>query len=69
MGRLGRQKITTTGGGTELEAELGGVRVVVVRWRQAGDGAAVVKARECCLWDLSEAGGAWTVRRIGGGGL
>lgn len=55
VGRFGGQQVARVGGELRLDADLGGVRAVAVRWRQGSGGAAVVKARECCLWDVSEA--------------
>src|SRR5262249_27246925 len=55
VGRVGRQTVTT-GDRTTLGADIGGVKTVQVRWREGAGGAAVVKIREGCIWDIKEEG-------------
>lgn len=55
VGRVGRQTVAT-GDRTTVEADLGGARLVSLRWREGAGGAAVVRVRECGLWDVSESG-------------
>jgi hypothetical protein len=59
VGRVGRQ-VTSNGGATTVEADLGGVRVIHLRWREGAGGAAVLKVREGCVWDLTETGAELT---------
>jgi hypothetical protein len=54
-GWRGAQQIATTRDGTRLRADVGGGRAVQVRWREAFTGTPVVKVREACVWDVSEA--------------
>jgi hypothetical protein len=54
-GWRGAQQITTGRDGTRLRADVGGGRSVQVRWREAFTGTPVVKVREACVWDVSEA--------------
>ncbi|HSQ56075.1 MAG TPA: hypothetical protein VLM40_10035, partial [Gemmata sp.] len=42
------------------ESDIGALRVVQVRWRDASGAAAVVKCREGCLWDITERGAELT---------
>jgi hypothetical protein len=56
VGRVGRQVTAPTGDRTTVEADLGAVRGVHLRWREGAGGAAVVKVREGCVWDVSETG-------------
>lgn len=55
VGRTGRQ-VVVPGGRVRLEADLGPVKQFHVRWRDGVGGAAVVKVREGCIWDVSEDG-------------
>jgi hypothetical protein len=55
VGRLGKQSVTP-GGRVRLEAEAGAVKVIQARWRDGAGGAASVKVREGCVWDVSEEG-------------
>jgi hypothetical protein len=59
VGRVGRQ-VVTTGERTALEADLGAAKSVHLRWREGAGGAAVVKVREACVWDVSESGAELT---------
>ncbi|MCI0705407.1 MAG: hypothetical protein L0241_30470, partial [Planctomycetia bacterium] len=59
VGRIGRQ-VVTFGDRAVLEAELGSVKFVHLRWREGAGGAAVVKVREGCVWDVSESGAELT---------
>ena len=56
VGRAGRQAATTGGERATLAADLGAARAVHLRWREGAAGAAVVKMREGCVWDVTEAG-------------
>jgi len=60
VGRVGRQGTTTAAAAVRLDADLGGVKTVQVRWRQGAGGAAVVTVREGCVWDVAEAGSTLT---------
>lgn len=62
-GRMGRQ-IATTGDRTTLEVDVGAVKTVQVRWREGTGGAAVVKVREGCIWDVKEDGAELTAAYI-----
>jgi hypothetical protein len=53
-GRVGGQKVTSADGAVRLEAEIGGIRTVQARWRQAVGGAPEIAYREACVWDVSE---------------
>ncbi|AMV23089.1 hypothetical protein VT84_01665 [Gemmata sp. SH-PL17] len=55
-GRIGRQVVARAGENATVEAELGAVRSVQLRWREGAGGSAVVKVREGCVWDVTEAG-------------
>jgi len=56
VGRLGRLAITPGGERTTLEADVGAVKMIHLRWREGAGGAGVVKVREGCVWDITEAG-------------
>ena len=57
VGRLGDQRISEEKDRVQLEAALGGVRDVRLRWREgAGGTAPIVSLREGCIWDVSERG-------------
>lgn len=59
VGRIGRQ--TMTGGDrVQLQAEVGAVKSLHIRWREGGEGQATVKVREGCIWDLTETGAELT---------
>jgi hypothetical protein len=58
-GRLGRQA-ATGGDRPALEADLGGARAVHLRWREGAGGAASVRVREGCVWDVTDAGAELT---------
>ncbi len=55
-GRVGRQSLTTAGDRVTLDADLGPVKTVHLRWREGTGGAATVKVREACVWDVAESG-------------
>jgi hypothetical protein len=55
VGRFGRQAVAT-GERSLLEADAGAAKVIHIRWREGVGGAAVVKVREGCVWDVTEAG-------------
>ncbi len=56
VGRVGQQTVTP-GKRVKVETEAGAVRAVQVRWRDSAGGvAAVVKVREGCVWEVTEAG-------------
>lgn len=59
VGRFGRQTVLL-GDPVRVEADLGPVRAVVLRWRDGTGGAAAVRVREGCVWDVSEAGAVLT---------
>ena len=56
VGRVGRQVVATGGERATLEADLGAAKTVHLRWREGAAGAAVVKVREACIWDVTESG-------------
>jgi hypothetical protein len=56
-GRFGEQKTPTL---ARLDADLGGVKAVAVRWREGPGGAAKLAVREGCVWDVSAAGAVLT---------
>jgi hypothetical protein len=60
VGRLGARQVSTDAGAVRVEADLGAVRAVQLRWRQGAAGNAVVKAREGCVWEVSESGAELT---------
>lgn len=55
-GAIGRQVTTVGGDRAAVEADLGAVKGVHVRWREGAGGAATVKVREACVWDVTETG-------------
>ncbi|MDY3563489.1 hypothetical protein R5W23_005100, partial [Gemmata sp. JC673] len=59
-GRLGRQTAATAGERTTIEADLGAVKHVHLRWREGVDGSAAVKVREACVWDVTDGGAELT---------
>jgi len=59
VGRLGRQSLGV-GERVRLEADLGAVKGVVVRWRDGAGGVAAIKVREGCVWDVTESGATLT---------
>jgi hypothetical protein len=59
INRWGRQ-ITTTDTHSRLEADLGAVKAVHLRWREGASGAAVLRVREACVWDMNDAGAELT---------
>ncbi len=59
INRWGRQVVTTDTRG-RLEADLGAAKAVHLRWRQGASGAAVVRVREACIWDMTEVGAELT---------
>ena len=56
VGRAGRQAAVTGGERATVAADLGATKAVHLRWREGAAGAAVVKVREGCVWDVAEAG-------------
>jgi hypothetical protein len=63
VGRIGRQSVAL-GERTTVEADLGAVKTVHLRWREGAGGAATVKVREACVWDVTEAGADLTAAYI-----
>lgn len=57
IGRIGRRS-SVDGERVKLEADLGAVKTVHLRWREGTGmgGTASVKVREGCVWDVSESG-------------
>ena len=51
----GAQQVVPGKDGTRVRADVGGGRVVQVRWREAFTGTPVVRVREAAVWDVSEA--------------
>jgi hypothetical protein len=60
VGRVGRQVVSTAGDRATVEADLGGARAVHLRWREGAGGAAAVKVREGCVWDVTDTGASLT---------
>ncbi len=60
VGRFGRQVVGVSGDHATLDADLGAVKQVQLRWREGASGAAVIKVREGCIWDVTEAGAELT---------
>ncbi len=58
-GRFGRQ-VVSGGDRPRLEADLGSGRTVHLRWREGTGGAAAVRVREGCIWDVTDAGAELT---------
>ncbi|QDU22549.1 hypothetical protein [Urbifossiella limnaea] len=58
VGRFGEQR--QAGDPTRIAAELGALKTVSVRWRDAPTGAGKTTVREGCVWDVSEAGAVLT---------
>jgi hypothetical protein len=56
VGRVGRQVLVPPGDGPTVVADLGATRSAHLRWREGAGGAAVVKVREGCVWDVTETG-------------
>src|SRR5262249_49877731 len=63
VGRVGSQKLSAEKNPATLEADIGGVKAVQVRWRQGAAGTAVGEGRgggggdgSGCVWDVSESG-------------
>jgi hypothetical protein len=56
VGRVGRQTVSTGGARTTVEVDLGASKAVHLRWREGTGGAATVKVREACVWDVTESG-------------
>jgi len=56
VGRAGRQIVSAGDDRARVSADLGPARTVHLRWREAAAGTAVVKVREGCVWDVTEAG-------------
>lgn len=69
-GRVGRWSLDTRSPDRRVQAELGGVRQVVLRWREEGGGTAQLRLREACLWDLhpqgAELAAAYWLEILGG---
>jgi hypothetical protein len=59
VGRLGAQTVANDRR-VRVSADLGAVKTVQVRWRDAAGGAAAVRVREGCVWDVSEDGAELT---------
>jgi hypothetical protein len=57
VGRVGRMPPPVGG---SLEADLGAVRLVHLRWREGAGGSAAVKVREGCIWDVTESAASLT---------
>lgn len=60
VGRFGRQTVSPGGERTTLEVDLGPAKQVHLRWREGGGGAAVVRVREACVWDVTDGGAELT---------
>ncbi|HEY3788423.1 MAG TPA: hypothetical protein VGL71_06180, partial [Urbifossiella sp.] len=60
LGRLGEQKIGNEKAAVRLEAGLGSIRTVQLRWREGAGGAAAIAVREGCVWDVAEPGHSLT---------
>lgn len=56
VGRQGDQKTTNEKDAVRLEAGLGAIRTVHLRWREGPGGTAKLGVREGCVWDVSETG-------------
>lgn len=55
VGRMGELRTSNEKDGSRVQAALGGVRMLHIRWREgAGGSTAAVSVREGCIWDLSE---------------
>ena len=59
VGRVGRRS-SVDGDRVRLEAEVGAVKLLHLRWREGTGGTATVKVREGCVWELTEAGAELT---------
>ncbi len=57
-GRFGEQKAGADP--ARIDADLGAVRGLAVRWREGPGGAGTLTVREGCVWDVSEAGAVLT---------
>lgn len=68
--RLGRWTVQEETKPKHMQAELGSVRQVLLRWREEGKGTANLRVRECCLWELHPQGAdltaAWWLEVVGG---
>jgi hypothetical protein len=60
-GRVGRWSLDNRSAARRVQAELGLVRQVVLRWREEGVGTAQLRLREASLWDLHPQGADLTV--------
>ncbi|HEY2910106.1 MAG TPA: hypothetical protein VGI99_07660, partial [Gemmataceae bacterium] len=56
VGRLGERTVTIDKNGARLEAALGALRTVQLRWREGAGGTAAIGAREGCVWEVAETG-------------
>jgi hypothetical protein len=59
VGRLGKQ-VVLEGETKHVEVDVGAVKAVNLRWREGPAGAAAIKVREACIWDVSERGAELT---------
>lgn len=59
-GRVGRWSLDTRSPTQRVQAELGSVRQVILRWREEGGGTAQLRLREAGLWDLHPQGATLT---------
>src|SRR5262249_55455710 len=59
-GRVGRQVVATAGDRATLEADLGGAKLVHLRWREGAAGATSIKVREACVWEVTDTGASLT---------
>jgi len=56
VGRFGERTATIDKDGARLEAALGALRTVQLRWREGAGGTAAIGAREGCVWEVAETG-------------
>ena len=59
VGAMGRQTLLEAEQ-VKLEADVGAVRTVHLRWREGLAGTAAIKVREGCVWDVTESGAELT---------
>lgn len=54
VGCIGAHRLAASDGAVRIDADLGSIRTVQVRWRQALSGRPEATYREACVWDVSE---------------
>jgi hypothetical protein len=59
--RLGRWNRHDDSHPQHVQAELGAVRQIALRWREEGTGQSTLRIRQCCLWDVNPQGAELTV--------